>query len=293
MTTPQQNKDLFAILMICFGYFGYSLSDALTKWVITDISAPQVTVITHGIAVILLLGLILGRHGIKGFKVTQIKLHSLRTLCILPMPFLVLHALEYLPLTEFYSVIFMTPLMLIIASFIFLKEPFERTKVTMTCIGFLGVLIVIQGQFAQQWIGFLYTFLAVICATGQTIILRKMRPETSRLAFAFYPSLAMIIVYMPFALTSYTLPTDFQWIILMGIGLCALCGQIGCIIGYQSASTTSTVTSFHYTQMIWGIALGYLIFEHIPSTSTFIGAVLIIYAGLHVALFTREATETT
>jgi drug/metabolite transporter (DMT)-like permease len=45
----------------------------------------------------------------------------------------------------------------------------------------------------------------------------------------------------------------------------------------------ATVEQFHYTQIIAGALLGYLIWDEIPTQHLIVGAVIIIASGLYVA----------
>lgn len=293
MTSKQKhgkNQDLFAILAVTFGYFSYSVMDAFAKFLTTDFSIMQITSTINGLSAILLGIIIFKKHGMNGFKVEKPHLHLLRTFLFLWVPYFALKALSILELTEFYSVVFMTPILMIFASAIILKEPLDRTKVIMAFIGFLGVLIAIQGQIAQNTVGVLYVIGAVFFLVANTLVIRRIPTGKTPLTLSFYPALAFLIVYGAWALPSYTIPTDPQWVILFLAGLAVFGGQIGCVSGFTKASSTSTVAPFHYSQIIWGILFGYVIFDHIPSTSALIGTVLIIYSGLYIALFTKSKT---
>ncbi len=90
---------------------------------------------------------------------------------------------------------------------------------------------------------------------------------------------------------NYEAPSDTQWVLLVMCGVCVFIGQVGCVIGFTRASSISTVAPYHYTQMIWGLILGYFIFEHIPTTSALIGAVLIIYSGFYILMLQKNNKE--
>ena len=288
-----KNQDLSAIFMICIGYLGYSIMDALSKWLVTELPATQITTTINAVSAIMLCILMLKKGGLNSFKVEDPKLHVIRTLFFLFVPYFVLKSLSILELAEFYPIAFLAPLTIIIASYFFLGEALEKAKVTMTFIGLIGVMFVVQGQIAQQWEGFLYALLAVIGITGFTIMTRKVKHCHSIYALSFYPAIALTFAYMPFAFYNYKIPTDPKWIILFISGVCVFIGQVGCVIGFTKASSVGTVAPYHYTQMIWGIIFGYIIFEHVPSTSALIGAVLIIYSGLFIALYTTDKSKST
>ncbi len=286
--TKTENHDLSAIFMICIGYLGYSVMDALSKWLIGEIPLAEITMIVNGITAALLLAVTIKTQGVEGLKTKHIKLHLIRISFFLGIPYFILKSLDILPLTQFYSVIFIAPIIIMALSIFMLKEKFEAEKVLMGIIGLIGVFIAVQADLIERLDGFIYCLLGMLFIVGNTVALRKMRNVSHPLLFALYPSIAMTVAYAPFAITNYVAPTLDQWLILIASGIAVFCGQIGCVTGYTRASSTSTVAPYHYTQIIWGALFGYFIFEHVPSTSTLIGMVLIIYSGLYILILQRK-----
>ena len=55
-----------------------------------------------------------------------------------------------------------------------------------------------------------------------------------------------------------------------------------------SYGRAAVISPFHYAQLIWASLGGYLVFGHVPSAWTWLGAAVIIGSGLFIAL--EEAT---
>ena len=49
-----------------------------------------------------------------------------------------------------------------------------------------------------------------------------------------------------------------------------------------SVASPSVVSLFEYSLIIWAIIIGYILFDDIPSTRTFVGVALIITAGIYI-----------
>lgn len=287
-SNPHQ-QDFSAILFALMGYLGYSIVDALTKWLLIDLHLSQIAMIINSMSAVILFFIILFTQGVQGFKVNNPRMHIYRILFFLSVPYFILRALDILPLSEFYPIFFLTPIFVIIGSIIFLKEPFEKTKILMAFIGLIGVVIVAQGSFATHWDGFLYTFMAMLCISAGTIILRGMKSGGAKLTLSFYPSVALAVVYTPFGYYNYV-PLSIENIgILSAVGVTLVMGQIGCVVAFTRASSSGTVAPLQYTSIIWGIVLGYLMFDNTPTTSSMIGTILIIYAGLFNIMFTKSS----
>ena len=55
-----------------------------------------------------------------------------------------------------------------------------------------------------------------------------------------------------------------------------------CMISAFDRAEASLLAPYNYTKLLWVAVLGYLIFGDIPSLDMWIGAVIIISAGLYV-----------
>jgi drug/metabolite transporter (DMT)-like permease len=55
-------------------------------------------------------------------------------------------------------------------------------------------------------------------------------------------------------------------------------------------TTAATVMQFHYSQIIAGALIGYLIWHDVPSWMTIGGAAVIIASGLFIAAHTHKAS---
>ena len=77
-------------------------------------------------------------------------------------------------------------------------------------------------------------------------------------------------------------PTWLVAAALVGTGLIA--GAVGhwfLIAAHRDAPPT-VLAPFTYTQLIWMIAFGYLVFGDLPGPNTLIGASLIVASGLYI-----------
>ena len=65
-------------------------------------------------------------------------------------------------------------------------------------------------------------------------------------------------------------------------------GSVGhyLLIAAHKLAPPALITPFMYTQLVWGIALGYLVFSQLPNVWTLAGATIVIASGLYI--FNRE-----
>ena len=84
---------------------------------------------------------------------------------------------------------------------------------------------------------------------------------------------------MPWFMTPHDLR---EWGLLLAIGLIGVMGQI-CLTASLRFAPVSTVVGMDYSSLIWATLFGWLIWDHLPPSSTWIGAPVIVASGLYIA----------
>ena len=79
-----------------------------------------------------------------------------------------------------------------------------------------------------------------------------------------------------------------SWIILLAMGLLCALGNI-CVFIALRYTTAATVSQYHYTQLVAGAVVAYLMFHEKPTRSMLVGAILIVGSGLYIAALAARA----
>ena len=74
-------------------------------------------------------------------------------------------------------------------------------------------------------------------------------------------------------------PTAQQWLLIVLAGLFGVFGQLLMTYSYRYAEA-SMIAPLNYSNLIMAVILGYVFFDEIPSFSVWIGAPLVVGAGL-------------
>jgi len=195
-------------------------------------------------------------------------------------------ALRHLSLTLFYILVFLAPIVVVILERVFLHERLGWRKVTAILTGFLGVVIAVdpfRSVGRNDLIGYAACAVCVACfSTGivwSRVITQSERPESvvffSGLVEVFAGALGMLV---------YAAPVDAKLLaILVVMGLLCALGSI-CIFIALTHTTAATVSQYHYTQLLSGAIIAYLMFNERPTRAMLLGAVLIVGAGLYIAV---------
>ena len=202
-----------------------------------------------------------------------------RTLCMVGATASVFFAFRSLPLTQAYALLFATPIFITVLAIPILGETVRLLRWIAIGLGMIGVLIVLQPTGEQLGYGHLAALVAVACSSLTATITRRIGSSERSATLILYPLLANIVVAASTLYFVYR-PMPFVDLAKMaGIGMLAMLGQYLIITAYRSAPA-AFVAPFQYSQMLWAIFYGYFWFGEIPKSNVYLGASVIILAGL-------------
>ena len=268
------------------GWFFFSVTDAFTKIYTQEYSIIQLLALSSMSGAALSGGWILCRHGWRGFMTPNWKLFAVRGLMILFGGYCVLKALSLVSLSDFYGIIFMSPFVVTLLSVLLLKEKIGIHRIAALAIGFAGILVLVGPQLESELTGMLYAAASMLFGSVATIVIRKIGREKVTTMFAFVPFFANFLIYpalMVFTPGNLHIPEN-PWELLgpLAMGAFAFVGFICYSLGLTQATETSIIAPFHYTQMIWGVLFGFFLFGVVPTSTTIIGSLIILAAGLYL-----------
>jgi drug/metabolite transporter (DMT)-like permease len=190
-------------------------------------------------------------------------------------------ALRYLPLAESTTIGFAAPLFAVILSALVLGERVGRHRWSAVVIGFVGVLVVMRPDASDlAATGLLLAILAAFGVGVTTITIRQIgRTEGTQTTVLWFSALSMIALgaLMPFHARGHSLET---WLVLAALGLFGGLAQLLLTASLRYAPVP-VVVPFDYTQLLWAVLLGWLIFADAPPATTWIGAAVIVASGLY------------
>ena len=207
--------------------------------------------------------------------------HVWRAVVGLSTMLLAFSALAYLPLAESTTIGFAAPLFAVMLSALVLKEQVGRHRWTAVFTGFVGVLLVMRPDGGNlPAVGLALAVAAAFGVGVVTITIRQIgrteHPQTTVLWFSLLSMLALGTL-----LPAYGQLHDARtWAILLALGTFGGLGQLFLTASLRFAPV-SVVVPFDYTQLLWAVLLGWLIFGDEPPTTTWSGAGIIIASGLY------------
>ena len=200
-------------------------------------------------------------------------------------------ALRHVPLTLFYILIFLAPMTITILAAVFLHEKVGVRKSLAVLAGFAGVVIAVNpfGTARQgDWIGFGACMVCVACFSVNMVWSRVLTRTETPESLGFFSGLVMAVAGTG-AMLIHAEPVGGRLLAgLFAMGAFCAAGSICFYIAVKHTSA-SNVSQYHYTQLVTGAIVSYLVWRELPTIFMVIGGSLIVASGLYIALLARRA----
>ncbi|MGB3747459.1 MAG: DMT family transporter [Rhodanobacter sp.] len=198
-------------------------------------------------------------------------------------------AFTALPMAEAFALIFLLPIFVTILSVLVLKEVVGWRRWSAVVAGFVGVLVVLRPGFRVLGIGHLAAIVCGLSGAVSMIALRLAGPHEKRLTLYGAGMVGSMLVAGLLMLANFRWPDLAQWGLLLGYGLLAALGSVLLMLATQKAPANH-VAPTQYSQMLWAVLLGYVVFHDRLDWPMAIGIAIILGAGLFT--FVREEQVT-
>jgi len=284
-------SDLAAIAFAVTGFTCWVLGDSCIKW-IGQYGLPAEEIVAFmGCSMALTLAL----QGAVRRSLGSLRPHSmvrqvLRALLDMTNNICVVIALRHLSLTMFYILVFTAPLVIPVLSAVLLGERITAGKALALLTGFGGVVIAVSPwSHAQRidLIGFVSCMVCVACSSVNMVWSRVLTRTETPESLAFCSGVVTAVAGL--ALTSlHPRPlTGSLWLALGMMGIFCAAGTLSFYVAVKHTSA-SNVSQYHYTQLVTGALISYLVWHDKPGLPMLAGGSLIIGSGLVIALAARN-----
>jgi drug/metabolite transporter (DMT)-like permease len=284
-------SDLNAIFFAVFGFTCWVLADSCIKWVGQYGLPPEEIVAFMGFFMALTLTLQAAvRRNLGNLRPRSLVRQVLRALLDMTNNVCVVIALRHLSLTMFYVLIFTSPLIISVLSAVFLGERFTPKRALALLVGFCGVVIAVAPWSHAQHIdliGLVSCFVCVACFSVNMVWSRVLTRTETPESLAFCSGLVTAMAGL--ALTSFH-PRPLTYTLLLALGMMGVFCAGGTLSFYVAVKHTSAsnVSQYHYTQLITGALVSYLVWNDKPGLPMLVGGMMIIGSGLMIAITTRN-----
>ncbi|MCK8785906.1 DMT family transporter [Roseomonas sp. NAR14] len=257
-----------------------SCSDAAAKWALPETGAAM-AMVWRGLLGGLTVTLLARGRGLWPRRLGLLTLRSL-TQCVVTVIFY-LCWLRGVGLADSYAVNAAAPLLMTLLAIPMLGERVGWRRWTSTAVGFLGVLLILRPG-GDLWRWETLPLLGAVALLAVTRIwLRTLSRTETATAVAFALMVAMTLsglALLPFMPPARWVPSGGVVLALLAFGACTGIAQVLFSRAFGLAPV-SALAPYEYSPLLWGTALGALLWGEWPSLATLAGAAVVIGAGLY------------
>lgn len=191
------------------------------------------------------------------------------------------YAFARLPLAEAYAIFFGTPMLVTALSVPLLGEKVGWRRWAAVVVGFAGVLIVLRPGFAVLGPGHWAAIGAMVLFALSLLLLRRIGNQESSASMVSWVLIALFASTAPLAAAAFVVPGPRDLALMLGGGLLLGIAHVVLVEAFRAAPA-SAISPFHYSQMIWAVLLGLLVFNELPDLWVAVGALVIVGSGLFI-----------
>jgi drug/metabolite transporter (DMT)-like permease len=282
MNAPEPAERPFVgILCMATGVAALTVMDAFQKAVVSTLPLAMIIVLRSVFVLMLTAPFLAARQGWRALRPNDYRWHAARFCCWAVSSSCFLLALRHLPLATAIAIGLSSPLFMTAFSTVLLGERVGAHRWSAVCVGFLGVLIITRPGGAGFEVGALYALVSAIGFALVMVLARRMSRSETDASMLVSQNLGVAIIGAPLALLTWQAPNALDLTMIAGAALCLSIGLYLTIRAFRLAPV-GVVSPFHYTELVFGAALGWLIWNESVTLNVWLGSACIVGAGLYV-----------
>lgn len=283
---------LKGVLLVSAAVFIFALGDTLSKLLVERWPVPLVLAIRYALNLVMLLAMLLPRHGWALFRVRRWGLVLLRGAVLALASVCFGMALQRMPVGETVAINYLAPFLVMLLAMPLLGERAGKWGWIAAAGGFLGVLLIVRPGAGLNGLGVVFALLTALGTVGYHLLTRLLSRTESTISLLVWTAIVGTVGY------GATLPWSWQgpmpgWtdaLLMLGLASAATFGHFLFTAGYREASA-SYLAPVNYLHIVWATLLGWVVFAHVPDAVTIAGMAAILGSGALVALTGKGQTS--
>jgi drug/metabolite transporter (DMT)-like permease len=260
----------------------FAVSQALSKWLVAELSFAEVLFYRAIGALALCSLLILPQTGLAVFRTRRLGAHIGRNITQAVAQSFFIIALVTMPLGGVVAINFSSPIFAALFASLYLHEKIGGARGLALIVGFVGVVLVASPAAGALNIGLAFAVANAVMFGSVTAAVRGMTATESTETLTMYQ---MVLLTAGFTVA---LPLfGFTWPTAATTGLLLLNGLLNGIGQYWwtralSLAPPAAVGPFYYFTLVWAMILGFLVWADLPTVSLLAGSAIVAGSGLYL-----------
>mgnify|MGYP001340248093 FL=1 len=283
------NNNIKAVLLTISASFFAVFMEALIKAAQYDSNVYTIGFLRFFFGFLIILPYLLTKK-FNTYKTKNFRFYIIRGAFNIPVMILGFGALVYVPLEQFKAMHFLSPIIVVLLSFIIFREQIYRFRIFALIIGFLGMLIIVRPGYVDFNIGTIMILVSLTFWSFIIILSKFVSKDDSPITMVTYQYTLMTIFAFPLAIYFWQMPSLISILLVF---IAAASGTIlhlclGLAYKYADLSVTQPIW---FTGLIFGSGFGYFVFNEIPDFWTWIGGIVVFSSVLVITYFEKNKEE--
>ena len=268
------------ILLMIGAVFCFASMDATAKYLMKEIGPAQTIWARYTVQAVIVTVLILPKINVYG-RTNYPKLQFLRSVALMMATTLFFFAFSRLGLAEASAIFNISPVLITLGAFLFLREQIGPRRLIGIIVSLLGALLIIRPGTGVFSIYALLPLGAAIFYSTYSLATRFVGTDESPWTSLFYSAIFGAICYSIYIAFYWNPMSNNAILLTIIIGLFGTAGHI-CLIRALTLGEASLVAPFIYTNLLFTTTWGFVLFGNLPDFWTIVGALIIVAAGIYV-----------
>ncbi len=268
------------ILLMIGAVFCFASMDATAKYLMKEIGPAQTIWARYTVQAVIVTVFILPKINVYG-RTNYPKLQFLRSVALMMATTLFFFAFSRLGLAEASAIFNISPVLITLGAFLFLREQIGPRRLIGIIVSLLGALIIIRPGTGVFSIYALLPLGAAIFYSTYSLATRFVGTDESPWTSLFYSAIFGALCYSIYIAFYWNPMSNNAILLTIIIGLFGTAGHI-CLIRALSIGEASLVAPFIYTNLLFTTTWGFVLFGNLPDFWTIVGALIIVAAGIYV-----------
>ena len=281
MIAANRADNLRGAVLMMMSVAAFTFNDACLKFLSLDFPMFQATFLRGLVATGVLLMIARAQGALRPIAPEHRAKVAIRALAEVAafLPFVI--ALAHVPFANLVAILQTLPLTVTAAGAIFLAEPVGWRRWSAICVGFGGVLMIVQpgadGFDAYALLG----FLSVLAVTLRELVTRSIPASVPSLPVAAITSAAVCLLGLSGALFEPWQPVEMKHGVAIVMASGFICVAYLLSVMVVRVGDIGFVMLFRYTALIWGLLLGWAIAGEWPDVWALAGAAVLASSGAY------------
>jgi len=278
-----KHKPMRGILLISIAVATFAVMDTIAKYLSQSYPVGSVVWARYAVNLAVLAFFMTARGELGRLRTARPKTQIVRGLMLGGSTLLYFTSLTVLPLAEAASIGFVLPVFVAILAVPMLNERIDVPRIIAIVVGLSGALLVVRPGTALFTVYALLPIAMALCNAFYQILTRKIAGIEHPLTSLFYGSLIGTLLASLLLPAGLHMPASaLHWLLFLVLGVLATIGHFVLIRAFDYAPAT-LLSPFVYSQLIWVMLFGWLVFGDFPDGWSLAGMAIIVASGLYIA----------